>query len=64
MVKTTCRVPFKDRKRNKDLILMLSLGEAIDQLIMASSVHWYEHILRRKVMYYVMYCIFNANDCA
>ena len=37
---------LKDRKRSKDLIFMLGLSEAIDLLVMASSVHWYGHVLR------------------
>ena len=28
---------------------MLGLDERIDQLAMASSVHWYGHVLRREL---------------
>ena len=27
---------------------MLSLTDTIDQLAMANSVHWYDHLLRRE----------------
>ena len=29
-------------------MLMLDLNETIDQLAMANSVHWYDHVLRRE----------------
>ena len=35
------------QKRPKDLTLM-GLNEAMDQLAMASSVHWCGHVLRRE----------------
>ena len=31
-----------------DLVLLLFFNEAINQLAMASSVHWYGHVLRRE----------------
>ena len=34
-------------KIEKDMMVMLGLNEAIDQLAMSSSVHWYGHALRR-----------------
>ena len=40
-------VQVKDRKRSTDLMLMLGLSEAVDQLAMAKSVRWYGHMLRR-----------------
>ena len=43
-----CRVQLKDRKRSTDLMIMLGLRETIDQLAMANSVHWYDHVLRRE----------------
>ena len=46
MVGTVCRVHLKDRKRAK--YLMLHLNETIDQLVMANSVRWYGHVLRRE----------------
>ena len=36
------------QKRSMDLIFMLGLKETMDQLAMASSVHWYGHLLRRE----------------
>ena len=30
------------------MMFMLGLNEAIDQLAMANSVHWYGHVLRRE----------------
>ena len=41
MVRAMCGVQLNDRKRTKDLMLMLGLNETIDQLAMASSVCWY-----------------------
>ena len=48
MVKAICGVWLNDRKRDKDLMLMLSLNESIEQLSMANSVNWYGHVLRRE----------------
>ena len=42
-----CGVQLKYRKRSTDLMLMLGWNETIAQLAMASSVHWYGHVLRR-----------------
>ena len=44
MAKAMCGVHLKDR--TADLMLMLGLNETIDQLAIASSVHWYGHALR------------------
>ena len=38
MVRAMCGVQIKDRNRSTDLMFMLGLNEAIDQLAMASSV--------------------------
>ena len=38
---------LKDIKRSTDLMFMLGLKETIDHLAMASSVHWYGHVLSR-----------------
>ena len=48
MVRAMCGVQLKDRKRSMDLMLMLGLSEAIDQLAMACSVCWYGDVLRRE----------------
>ena len=48
MVIAMCGVHLKDRKRPKDLMMMLGLNEQIDQLSMVNSVHWYSHVLCRK----------------
>ena len=48
MVRTMCGVLLKDRKRYTDLMFMLGLNETMDQLAMANSVHWYDHVLRRE----------------
>ena len=45
MVRAMYGVQLKDRKSYSDLMFMLCLG---DQLAMASSVHWYGHVLRRE----------------
>ena len=47
MERAICGVQFKDRKRSMDLMLMLDLNETMDQLVMANSVHWHGHVLRR-----------------
>ena len=41
-------VQLKDRKSSRDLILMFSLNETIDQLAMTNSIHWHGHVLRRE----------------
>ena len=48
MVRAMCGVQLKDRKSSTDLMFMLGLMETIDQLAMAISVHWYDHVLRRE----------------
>ena len=40
-----CGVQLKDIERSTDLIFMLGLCEAVDQLAMANSVHWYGNCL-------------------
>ena len=40
---------LKDRKISMDFIFMLGLNEIMDQWAMASSVHWYGHVLRRAL---------------
>ena len=62
MVRVMCGIQLKDRKISMDLIFMLGLSEAIDQLAMANSVHWNSHVLWREdghvqsmCMYYVQY---------
>ena len=46
MIHAMCGVQLKDRKKSKDL--MLGLNESIDQLAMASSVHWHCYVLSRE----------------
>ena len=48
MVTAMHGVQFKDRKRSKDMILMLGHNETIDQLAMANCVRWYGHVLSRE----------------
>ena len=36
------------QKRSTDLMFMQNLNESIDQLAMANSVRWYDHVLRRE----------------
>ena len=48
MVRVICGVQLKDKNTYTDLMIMLGLNEAIDQLAMASIVHWYGHVLRRE----------------
>ena len=44
-------------------MFMLCLCEAIDQLAMASSVHWYCHVLRREDGHVLRRAIdFDADD--
>ena len=47
-MKAMCGVHLKDRKRSKDLVLMLDLNETIDHLAMANSVCLHGHVLRRE----------------
>ena len=48
IVRSMCGVQLKDSERSKDLMFMLGLNEAIDQLAMANSVRWYCHVLSRE----------------
>ena len=48
MVRAMCGVQLKNRKRSPDLMFMLDLKEAMDQLAMANSVRWYGHVSRRE----------------
>ena len=47
-VRAMSGVQLKDRKRSKDLILMLGLNETIGQLAITNSVPWHGHALRRE----------------
>ena len=47
-MRAMCGVQLKQRKRCKDLMLILGFIEANDQLTMANSVSWYGHVLRRE----------------
>ena len=47
-VRAICGVQLNDRERSTDFMMMLGLNESIDQLVMANSVHWYGHVLRRE----------------
>ena len=48
MVRAMCGIQLKDRKRSKDLMLMLGLMETIDHLAIVNSVCWYGHVWRRE----------------
>ena len=48
MVRAMCRVQLKDIKKSADFMFMLGLSETIDQLVMANSVRWCGHVLRRE----------------
>ena len=50
MVEVVSGVQIKDTIRAVDFMLMLGLNEAMDQLAMANSVHWYGHVLKRIFM--------------
>ena len=47
-VRGMCGVHIKDRKRSRDLMLMLGLNETMHRLAMANSVRCYGHVLRRE----------------
>ena len=46
MLRAMCGVQLKDRKGYADLMFMLGLKKAIDQLATAYSVRWHGHVLR------------------
>ena len=48
LVRAMCGVQPKNRKRSTDFTFMVGLNETIDQLAMASSVCWYDRVLRRE----------------
>ena len=45
-MRSMCGVKLVDKKSTKDLLQMLDMYEAIDQLAKANSVRWYGHVLR------------------
>ena len=47
MVRNICGVKLMDKKSSKDLIQVLHLNEALDQLAKANSVPWYTNVLRK-----------------
>ena len=47
MVRAMCGVQLIGIKRYTDLMFMLGVCEAIDQLAMTNSVLWYGHVSRR-----------------
>ena len=51
MVRVMYGVQLKYRKRSKDLMLMLVMNETMDQLAMANSVRWHDHMMRREAGY-------------
>ena len=40
MMRTICEAQFNDRKRDDDLMQVLGLNEAINQLATVNSEHW------------------------
>ena len=46
-MRAMCVVQHNDKKA-KVSMLMLILNDAMDQLAVANSVHWYGHVLRRE----------------
>ena len=48
MMRAMCGVQLKDITRSTDLMFLLGLRVAMDQLAMANSVCWYGHVLRRE----------------
>ena len=45
-----CGVKLVDKKSTKDMMLMLDLSEAIDQMPKANSVRWYMYIIYKYVL--------------
>ena len=43
-----CGVYPKDRKRARDLLLMLGFNERMDKLVMAKCVRLYGHVLKKE----------------
>ena len=48
MVRAMCGVQLKTKKDSMDRMFVLCLNNTMDQLAMANSVHWYNHVLRRE----------------
>ena len=48
MESAMCGLQLKDRKRAKELMLVLGLNETVDQLSIASNVCSYGDVLRRE----------------
>ena len=47
MVRRMCGVKLKDKKSTIDLMQILYLNEAINQLAKANCVRWFGHVLRK-----------------
>ena len=47
MVTNMCWVKLMEKKSTTDLMQMLDLNETMDQLVIANSVRWYGHVLRK-----------------
>ena len=45
-MRAMCGVQLKDKKNYAYMMFMLGLKDTVVQLAMASSVHWYGHVLR------------------
>ena len=58
-----CEIQLKNRKRSMDLMFMLVLNEAMDQLVMASNVHWYGHVLRIENAHFLRMPLDLEVDC-
>ena len=41
-------VQLKDIERSRDLMFMFGLNDTIDQLSMANSVCWHDHVLSER----------------
>ena len=46
-MRSMCGVKLMDKTLTKDLMQILDLNEAIDQLARANRVSWYGHVLRK-----------------
>ena len=41
-------VQFNESRGVRNMMQMMNVNEAIDQLAMADKVHWYRHVLKRE----------------
>ena len=48
MIRVMCGVKLLDRRNSEELMDMLGIKKSLDRMAKASSIWWYDHVLRKK----------------